>query len=161
MVKRTFLDTSVLLGGLLDIRPPDRHAQEVMSRISDRQFTSAVTAWHCILEFCSVSTRLPVEYRLTPAEACRLIEEAILPYCQVVDLPEDQRLPFLRSCAVGRVVGGRVYDHHISEVARAARVSVVLTGNARHFGGLTLHGISVLSAREWIEGPGRPPVSRT
>ncbi len=49
----------------------------------------------------------------------------------------------------GRVVGGRVYDAHIAEIARLSGVKVVVTDNRRHFLSLARHGIRVLGAEEF------------
>jgi predicted nucleic acid-binding protein len=39
----------------------------------------------------------------------------------------------LRTAARDVIAGGRVYDSHIAEIARAAGAAVVVTDNRRHF----------------------------
>jgi len=39
----------------------------------------------------------------------------------------------LRAAARDAIVGGRLYDAHIAEIARSAGAGVVVTDNRRHF----------------------------
>ena len=52
-----FLDTSVLLAGLIDFGPQSAPAQSIMHAAAERRLASPATAWHCCLEFFSVATR--------------------------------------------------------------------------------------------------------
>jgi len=79
----------------------------------------------------------------------RLVEEEILARFEVRQLPEQGREPFLRTLEHERVVGGRVYDAHIAEIARLSGAKVVVTDNRRHFLSLARHGIRVLGAEEF------------
>jgi len=110
-----------------------------------------LTAWHCCLEFYAVATRLPGEVRLSPADAWQLIEEEILGRFEVRQLPERARRAFVRTAAEERLVGGRIYDAHIAEVASLARVLVLVTDNVRHFAGLAHRGVRVMSAAQFAE----------
>ena len=128
-----FLDTSVLLAGLIDFGPQSAPAQTVMHAIAEERVAKPATAWHCCLEFFSVATRLPAEFRLAPADAVQLLQEEVFSRMNVHDLPSAGRLAMLRTAAHDGVTGGRTYDAHIAEVARAAGASVILTDNRRHF----------------------------
>jgi predicted nucleic acid-binding protein len=66
-----FFDTSVLLAGLIDFGPRSAPAQSILHAVAEKKIPGAVTGWHCCLEFYSVSTRLPPEFRLDPADAAR------------------------------------------------------------------------------------------
>lgn len=142
----TFLDTSVLLGGLVEMGPASRPAQEILTAVAEGRLRRSCTAWHCCLEFFAVSTRLPEEFRLSPADACRLIEEEIFGRFQVLELPDAARQPFLMGLAQGHLVGGRVYDVHIGEIARQAAATVVVTDNLRHFSFLSSKGVRVVDS---------------
>ena len=141
-----FLDTSVLLGGLIDLGPTVKAAQDVMTAVADSRVRRPLTAWHCCLEFYAVATRLPEEYRLAPRDALRLLEEEILRRFQVTELPAGSRLGLLQTAAQERVAGGRIYDAHIAEVARQAGAKVVVTDNIRHFSGLVRQGLRVMNS---------------
>jgi predicted nucleic acid-binding protein len=150
MALSVFLDTSVLLGGLIDLGPQSASAQTVMHAVAARDLAGTGTAWHCCLEFYSVSTRLPPEYRLSPADAFQLLDEEVFGRMEVFDLPTAERGPFLRSAAQERTAGGRVYDAHIAEVARSAGAKVIVTDNRRHFVAALRHGIRVETPAEFV-----------
>ena len=46
-----FLDTSVLLAGLVDFGPRSAPAQSVMHAVAEQRVDTPATAWHCCLEF--------------------------------------------------------------------------------------------------------------
>jgi hypothetical protein len=142
-----FLDTSVLLEGLIGLHTGGA-SQRVWNAIAAGSHPPALTAWHCCLEFYSVATRLPEEYRLPPADCLRLLEEEVLARLAIHDLPARARKPLLQSVAAEAIGGGRVYDAHIGEVARLAGASIIVTQNRRHFSTLLRHGIRVLTAEE-------------
>jgi predicted nucleic acid-binding protein len=143
VVSPVFLDTTVLLEGLIDLGPQSEKARAILEAVVAGRIRGARTAWNCCLEFFAVATRLPEEYRLAPADACRLIEEVVLEHLRVHELPGADRRTFLAAAGRDRVVGGRVYDAHIAEIARIHGAKTVITGNQRHFRGLSSHGIRV------------------
>jgi len=147
-----FLDTSVLLAGLVDFGPQSAPAQSVLHAVAEKTVPSAGTAWHCCLEFYSVATRLPPEYRLTPADATRLVQEEIISRMSIHDLPAGDRVPLLRSAAQDATAGGRIYDAHIAEIARAAGATIVVTDNRRHFIAALRHGMRVETPTEFLAG---------
>lgn len=112
--------------------------------------THVGTAWHCCLEFFSVSTRLPPEFRLTATDALQLIEHEIFARMAVHDLPPGHRLTLLRAAAHDGISGGRIYDAHIADVARAAGAGVVVTDNRRHFIAALRHGMRVETPQEFL-----------
>lgn len=150
MALTTFLDTSVLVAGLIDFGPPSSPAQSVMHAVAEKTVTAPGTAWHCCLEFYSVATRLPPEYRLTPPDAARLLQDEVFARMHVHDLPPAARETFLRAAAQDGTAGGRIYDAHIADVARAAGAGVVVTDNRRHFIAALRHGIRVETPVEFL-----------
>ena len=145
-----FLDTSVLLAGLVDFGPQSAPAQEVLHAVAEGRTGRASTAWHCCLEVYSVATRLPPEFRLTAADAASLIQEEIFGRLEVHDLPADSRQSFLRALAQQGITGGRIYDAHIAEVARCAGATVIVTDNRKHFLAALRHGIRVDTPSEYV-----------
>jgi predicted nucleic acid-binding protein len=152
-----FLDTSVLLAGLVDFGPQSAPAQSLLHAIAERRVEAPSTAWHCCLEFFSVATRLPPEFRLTPADALRLLEEEVFGRMAVHDLPASDRLPMIKVAARETIVGGRIYDAHIAEVARAAGATVVVTDNRRHFLSALRYGLRVETPSEYLAARSRKP----
>ncbi len=106
--RRAFPDTSVLLGGLIELGPAVRPAQDVMATVAEGRLKRPLTAWHSCLEFYAVATRLPEEFRLAPADALRLLEAEILGRFEVAHLSRDRRLGLLRDAVEDR--GGRGTD---------------------------------------------------
>ena len=149
MAVSVFLDTSVLLAGLVDFGPQSGPAQRVLHGVAEKRFEAA-TAWHCCLELYSVATRLPPEFRLSPKNAAMLLEEEIFGRMVVADLPAETRRPFLRTIADEGVGGGRVYDAHIADVARVAGARVIVTDNRRHFLTALRYGIRVDTTAEFV-----------
>ena len=145
-----FLDTSVLLAGLIDFGPQSGPAQSIMHAVVERRLPKVSTAWHCCLEFYSVATRLPSEFRLTPADGALLLEEEVFARLTVHDLPAADRLRLLQAAAQDGTAGGRIYDAHIAEVARAADAGVIVTDNRRHFLAALRHGIRVETPTEFL-----------
>ncbi len=145
-----FLDTSVLVAGLVDFGPQSAPAQLLLHAVAEKRVPDPATAWHCCLEFFSVSTRLPPEFRLSPDDAVMLLQEEVFARMAVHDLPPADRLPMLLAAGRDRIVGGRIYDAHIAEVARAAGADLVVTDNRRHFLSALRHGMRVETPAEFV-----------
>jgi predicted nucleic acid-binding protein len=152
MAVSVFLDTSVLLAGLVDFGPQSAPAQSVLHAVAEKSVAGAGTAWHCCLELFSVATRLPPEYRLAPRDAVQLLQEEVFARMTVHDLPAGDRLSMLIAAAQDGIAGGRIYDSHITAVARSAGASVVVTDNRRHFLAALRHGIRVETPAEFLLG---------
>jgi predicted nucleic acid-binding protein len=150
MAVNVFLDTSVLLAGLVDFGPQSAPAQSILHAVAEKTLASAGTAWHCCLEFYSVATRLPPEFRLTPADASELLRDEVFGRLAVHDLPSDARLDLFATAARDRIAGGRIYDAHIAEVARSAGARVIVTDNRKHFLSALRHGIKVETPSEFL-----------
>ena len=144
-----FLDTSVLVAGLIDFGPASAPSQAVMHAVAERIISPAATSWHCCLEFYSVATRLPPEFRLSPADAAQLLREEVFGRLAVSDLPAGERADLLKAAVQDGIAGGRIYDTHIAEVARTAGATVIVTDNRRHFLAALRHGIRVETPAEF------------
>ena len=145
-----FLDTSVLLAGLIDFGPQSAPAQSLLHAVAESRLTGPATAWHCCLEFFSVATRLPPEFRLAPEDAQALLEQEVFARLAIHDLPATDRLPMIQAASRDRISGGRIYDAHIAEIARSVGASVVVTDNRRHFLSALRHGIRVETPAEFL-----------
>lgn len=147
-LKGVFFDTSVLIAGTIELGRSSHHALLLMDAVADGRIERPLTAWHCCLEFYSVTTRLPEEYRLEPETALRFLREEIFARFSVHDLPAEVREEFLVSAIGEGTTGGRIYDAHIAEIARRAGAQLVATENRRHFIPLLRHGIRLLVSQE-------------
>jgi predicted nucleic acid-binding protein len=147
-----FLDTSVLLAGLIDFGPQSAPAQSLLHAVAEKRIAAPATAWHCCLEFFSVATRLPPEFRVSPSDAARLLEEEVFARLAVHDLPATLRVPLLQAAARDTVGGGRIYDAHIADIARASGASVIVTDNRRHFVAALRYSLRVETPAEFLAG---------
>jgi predicted nucleic acid-binding protein len=152
-----FLDTSVLLAGLVDFGPQSAPAQLLLHAVAEKRIDGPATAWHCCLEFFSVATRLPPEYRIAPADAVVLLQGEVFARMAVHDLPAADRLAMLQAAARETIVGGRIYDTHIAEVARAGGATVVVTDNRRHFLSALRYGLRVETPAEFLAARSKKP----
>ncbi|WP_269523496.1 type II toxin-antitoxin system VapC family toxin [Coraliomargarita parva] len=146
-----FLDTSILIGGLIDFGPQSESSIEMLDRLAEGSIPKAFTAWHCCLEFYSVTTRLPEEYRLTPELAAELVHKEIFDRMQVVGV-QAPSANLLIEAAKQPVSGGRIYDFHIGRVALDAKASVIVTENKKHFLNFLKRGLPVCTAKEYLTG---------
>ena len=149
-----FLDTSILIGGLIDLGNPSDAPIKVLDRVAEGTTRDPCTAWHCCLEFYSVVTRLPEEYRLEPADALTLLDEEVFGRFRIGSLPAGSRERFLRTAVRQGVRGGRIYDAHIGAVALAMGAQVLVTENLRHFSNYDGRGLRVVTAGEFLSGTG-------
>lgn len=128
-----------------DDASPER---EILERVTSVAELEARTAWHCLLEFYSVVTRLPEEYRVTPSDAQVMVAD----FSEVLGvhaLPSARRSPFFRQARDQGVVGGNLYDFHIGEVAKSVGSDALITGNVRHFRQLE-PDVAVVTAADWL-----------
>ena len=147
-LKGAFFDTSILVAGVIDLGRSSHHALLLMDAVADGRIECPMTAWHCCLEFYSVTTRLPEEYRLEPEISLRFLREEIFARFSVHGLPAELQEEFLIATVVEGTKGGRIYDAHIAEIARQAGARLVATENRKHFTSLLRHGIRVLVSAE-------------
>jgi predicted nucleic acid-binding protein len=68
----------------------------------------------------------------------------------VHDLPAESRLAMMKIAAADRSTGGRIYDAHIAEVARAAGARLIVTDNRRHFLSALRYGLKVETPAEFL-----------
>lgn len=150
-MKRPFLDTSILIGGCIDFGVSSQAPMELLDRIAEKRLRNAATAWHCCLEFYSVATRLPEEYRLSPENARDFVIEEIMGRLGIRTLDAEQRTDFLIDSARLNIRGGRLYDHQIGSIALKGNASVIITENKKHFALFENKNLPVMTAAEFLE----------
>ena len=148
-MKKVFLDTNVFVSGLLD-DAPDSACRAILEGLATKRLTSCVTAWHCCLEFFSVTTRLPPDYRLSPDDAIALMTEHIFGRVEVADLPVKDAIAWLKAQRHAPVRGGLIYDAHLAAVAAGAGCSFLVTRNLADFRRIAPHGIEILSPEQFV-----------
>ncbi|MDX1583426.1 MAG: hypothetical protein R3338_07490 [Thermoanaerobaculia bacterium] len=149
-VEDLFFDTSVLLTGMIDFGRQSESALILMDLVAGGD-DKPMTAWHCCLEFFSIATRLPEEYRLTTADATLILLEEILGRFSIRDLPTRSRRSFVDTLPRDSISGGQIFDAHIAEIARHSGAGAIVTENRRDFVTLLRHGIPVINTQEVME----------
>ena len=149
MAVSVFLDTSVLLAGLIDFGPQSAPAQIADAR--DRREALAGPPRRGTA--ASSSSRWPPGFRRSSGWRRLMRLPLLTTKCfarmSVHDLPAAERDALLATAAQDATVGGRIYDAHIAEVARAAGAGVIVTDNRRHFLSALRHGMRVETPSEY------------
>jgi predicted nucleic acid-binding protein len=89
-------------------------ALPVLRRVATHKDMSA----HSIAELYAALTRLPVQPRIHPPEAARIVTENILPYFEVVSVSKTDYLEALNGMAKGGWAGAKIYDALLLRAAR-------------------------------------------
>jgi len=156
-MKRPFLDTSILVGGFIDFGDSSRAPMAIIDRIAEKRIRNAATAWHCCLEFYSVATRLPEEYRLSPETAKEFVIEEIMARLDIRTLDAARQQDFFTNSGKQMIRGGRIYDHHIGSLALDSDATVIVTENKKHFSFFERQGLPVLTAVEFLNASDSVP----
>ena len=88
---------------------------------------------HSIAEVFATLTRLPVQPRIHPVEAARVISENLLPFFEVVSPSKEDYLDALNTMSSGGWSGARVYDMLLLRCAAMSDVERIYTFNVRDF----------------------------
>ena len=96
---------------------------------------------HSIAEVYAALTRLPVQPRIHPIEAARIVTENILPYFEVVSLDKEDYLEALNTMASGGWMGSKIYDALLLRCAARCAVERIYTFNLGDFKQLAPAGL--------------------
>lgn len=129
---RVLLDTSVLVAAMVEAHPVHMGALPWLQRVKDGTDIGFVAA-HSIAELYAILTTLPVQPRIAPDIARRLIRKNVFESCEVVPLSvEDYAAVIEHLCGSG-IVGGVTYDALILYSATKVGVDRVITLNEKDF----------------------------
>lgn len=101
-----FFDTTVLVAASAQSHPHYAQARPALLRVAageDKGFMGL----HSIAELYATLTRLPVQPRIHPVEAARIVTDNILPHFKVVPLIKEDYLSALNTMAGGGWSGGK------------------------------------------------------
>jgi len=88
---------------------------------------------HSIAEVLAALTRLPVQPRIHPVEAARIVTDNILPHFEVVSLGKKDYLEALNTMASGGWIGAKIYDALLLRCAGRYAVERLYTFNLGDF----------------------------
>ena len=129
---RIFFDTSVLVAASSESHPHYAQAFPALRRVAtgqDRGFISN----HSIAEVFASLTRLPIEPRIHPAEAARIVTDNLLPHFTTVPIGKEDYLAALKIVSEGGWTGAKVYDALILCCAAKCDAGRVYTFNLGDF----------------------------
>ncbi len=96
---------------------------------------------HSIAEVFAALTRLPVQPRIHPVEAARIVNENILPHFEVASLGKEDYLEVLNTMASGGWSGANFYDALLLRCAARSAVERIYTFNLGDFRQLAPAGL--------------------
>ena len=129
---KILLDTSVLVAAMVEAHPVHELALPWLQRVKEGRDIGLVAA-HSLAELYAVLTTLPVQPRIPPMVAQRLIRQNVLSVCEVVSLSEKDYAAVLDDLSEAGMVGGVTYDALILYAALKAGVDRVVTLNEEDF----------------------------
>jgi predicted nucleic acid-binding protein len=135
-----FFDTAVLVAASEQSHPHYAQARPALLRVAagqDRGFVGL----HSIAEVYAALTRLPVQPRIHPVEAARIVTENILPHFEIVALSKEDYLEALNTMASGGWAGAKVYDALLLACAARCVVERIYTFNLGDFRRLAPAGL--------------------
>ena len=127
-----FFDTTVLVAASEKSHPHYARARPTLLRVAaglDKGFVGL----HSIAEVYAALTRLPVQPRIHPVEAARIITGNILPHFEVVPLNKKDYLEALDAMASGGWIGAQIYDALLLRGAARCAAERIYTFNLGDF----------------------------
>lgn len=131
MVK-VFFDTSVLVAASEESHPHYAQAWPALRRVTDRKHQGFMSV-HSIAELYAALTRLPVQPRIHPAEAARIITDNILPHLEMVPIGKKDYTEALKVVGEGGWSGAKIYDALLIGCAARCGAARIYTFNLRDF----------------------------
>jgi predicted nucleic acid-binding protein len=135
-----FFDTTVLVAASEQSHPHYAQARPALLRVAAGQ-DKGFMGLHSIAEVFAALTRLPVQPRIHPVEAVRIVTENILPHFEVVSLGKEDYLEALNAMASGGWVGAKMYDVLLLCCAARCAVERIYTFNLGDFKQLAPAGL--------------------
>jgi predicted nucleic acid-binding protein len=127
-----FFDTTVLVAASEQSHPHYAQARPALLRVAARQ-DKGFMGLHSIAEVYAALTHLPVQPRIHPVEAARIITENILPHFEVVSLGKKDYLEALNTMASGGWMGAKIYDALLLRCAARCAAERIYTFNLGDF----------------------------
>jgi predicted nucleic acid-binding protein len=127
-----FFDTTVLVAASEQSHPHYTQARPALLRVATGQ-DKGIMGLHSIAELFAALTRLPVQPRIHPVEAARIVNENVLPHFEVVFLGEEDYVEVMNMMASGGWSGARIYDALLLRCAARSGVERIYTFNLGDF----------------------------
>jgi predicted nucleic acid-binding protein len=129
---RVFFDTSVLVAASESSHPHHALALPALRRVAKGEDTGFI-GMHSIAETYAALTRLPVQPRIHPVEASRIIRENILRRFTLVPAGEAEYLQALSAVQDNGWPGAKIYDALLLACAARSGAERIFTFNLSDF----------------------------
>jgi len=129
---KILLDTSVLVAAMVEAHPAHELALPWLQRIKAGTDVGFVAA-HSIVELYAVLSVLPVQPRISPAIANKLIHQDVLDICEIVTLSVQDYNRVIKHLSESNIVGGVTYDAVILYTAFKVEIDRIVTLNKKDF----------------------------
>jgi predicted nucleic acid-binding protein len=127
-----FFDTTVLVAAAERSHPHFDLALPVVKRVTSGQDRGFISA-HSIAEIYASLTRLPVQPRIQPVEAMRIVNDNVLPHFTCIPLEHEDYLRALDVVGGGGFAGPKIYDALLLQCAARRKVARIYTFNLADF----------------------------
>ena len=135
-----FFDTTVLVAASEQSHPHYTQAMPALRRVAAGQ-DKGFMGQHSIAEVFAALTRLPVQPRIHPVEAARIVADNILPHFEVVPIGKEDYMEALNAMAGGGWIGAKIYDALLLRCAAGCAVERIYTFNLGDFRQLATAGL--------------------
>lgn len=129
---KILLDTSVLVAAIVEAHPGHERALPWLQRIKAGTDVGFVAA-HSIAELYAVLSILPVQPRISPSFANKLIQQDVLDICEIVPLSIQDYNRIIKHLSESDIVGGVTYDAVILYTAFKVEIDRIVTFNKKDF----------------------------
>ncbi|MGD2089831.1 MAG: PIN domain-containing protein [Candidatus Aminicenantes bacterium] len=129
---KILLDTSVLVAAMVEAHPAHDRALPWMQKVKAGTDVGIVAA-HSIAELYAVLSILPVQPRISPAIANKLIQQDVFEICEIVTLTNQDYNKIIKHLSESNLVGGVTYDAVILYTALKVGIDRIITLNKKDF----------------------------
>lgn len=125
-------DTSVLIAAMVSTHSYHKVSFQLLQKVHDKHFKGAISL-HGLAECYSVLTALPLQPRISPVLAEKLISENILSVLSLVELGAKDYRSALHRVSSKNLKSGIIFDALIFQAALKAKATALCTWNESHF----------------------------
>ncbi|MBI3943163.1 MAG: PIN domain-containing protein [Chloroflexi bacterium] len=126
------LDTSILVAAIVESHSAHDRALSWLQKVKSGVDIGLVSA-HSLAELYAILTTLPIQPRISPNIAHKLIQENVLNVCEVVPLSVDDYASIIEHLSKMEIVGGATYDALILFASIKANADQIVSLNERDF----------------------------
>lgn len=131
-MKKVLMDTSILVAAMVTSHPEHARAFTYLRDAKQRKLHGIIAA-HSLAEIYAVLTSMPVQPRISPAAAWKLINENLLGIFEVVSLSKSDYISVIQKLSSQQTSGGTIYAALIAQSVIKAAADQLITLNVTDF----------------------------